>query len=162
MAKCVLWQMPDGSVAVTIPNPRYRLRGEPEEMFLDGVALQAMHAVSLRGADRLPNVEASDLPASRRFRDCWRYNGQTVAADLDLARQQLLTELRAERNARLVVSDGHKARLEDVGTAEQLQDLKTYRQALRDLPAVVAQDLANLGTAEALSNYVPPWPTSPV
>lgn len=101
------------------------------------------------------------LPPSRRFRNCWRHGAGAVAVSMPLARQQRLAEIRSERNERLVESDKDHSRLADIGTDQQRADLRTYRQALRDLPATVQTDLAALTTPEQLDQYQPAWPVKP-
>lgn len=161
MTKRIIWQAPDGNIKVSVPVEQ-PLPGEPMGMYLDRIALTAMSTdPGLIGHTRLENVDSEDLPA-RRFRNCWRWTLQAgVDVDLPLAREQLLAEVRVERTVRLTASDVDKNRLDDVGTPQQRQDLGSYRQALRDLPAVVQMQLALLGTAEALEAYQAPWPLKP-
>lgn len=100
-------------------------------------------------------------PANRRFRNQWRINGGVVGVDLALARQQRLREIRDDRNARLTASDQTRVRLMDQGTQAQIDAYKTYRQALRDLPTTVQNDLAALTTANQIDQYQPVWPVEP-
>ena len=106
-----------------------------------------------------------DLPeavwANRRFRLCWRHIGGRIAVDVSLARTQRLAEIRLDHDQRLEASDKDKARLDDVGTPEQIAAMKAYRQALRDLPATAQADIAALATPEQLDQYQPPWPVKP-
>lgn len=161
MTKRIVWQSPDGSLRITVPvEPP--LEGESESAYLDRIALRTLNAVpSLADCVRLPDVDASELP-SRRFRSCWRPNvRRSVAVDVPLARAQLLAEVRAERNVRLLASDADKQRLDDLGTPQQKQQLAAYRQALRDLPTSVQQDLEALTDSTALERYAPTWPAKP-
>lgn len=98
---------------------------------------------------------------SRRFRNCWRAGEKEVAVDLPLARDQVLAEARAIRNTLLDASDKDKFRLDDIGTTEQKTALASYRQKLRDLPAAVTADLADLKSVEDLAAYQPAWPVKP-
>lgn len=150
MATRIVWQAQDGSLRITIP-------ADPAAD-TDAVAAHALAVdPSLATCTRLADVDHVDLP-SRRFRACWRHDGKTVAVALDLARAQVLAEVRAERNAKLDASDKEAARLADIGTAEQQAALKEKRQALRDLPVTVTADLAALDTAADLESYKPVWP----
>lgn len=160
MSKCILWGRSDGAVFRSIPMEP-PLQGEPESMWLDRVALRAQAAdPQLADCVRLDRagVDAADLP-TRRFRDCWRHAGGVVVVDVSLARAQVLAEVRRERNARLDASDREKARLDEIGTAEQRTALAAYRQKLRDLPAAVTTEVASLD-ADALAAYAPRWPVA--
>lgn len=87
--------------------------------------------------------------------------GQALVLSIAGARQQVLDEVRQERNRRLLASDQEKNRLDDVGSAEQKAALATYRQALRDLPVSVLAELAALVSAADLAAYAPTWPAAP-
>ena len=168
---CILWAKPSGDIRVTRPNPRQRLPEEPEGQWLDGIALRTQAAnPDLADCTRLPDCLLHQLPG-RRFRNCWRHDGGAVKPDAALARQQLLAEVREERDRRLTASDGDKHRLDDIGTATQKRALADYRQALRDLPAVVENRLSMmtvaeleayaLGSREEFAEDHPLWPGNP-
>ena len=151
---------------VPLPWPRGNppMEGESEELWLARLAAQAMNDP---GQDLTPdNCERVDVagvepPLSRRFRACWRWTGARVETDIPLAREQLLSEIRAERNALLKDSDMMRARVEDIGTPQEKAALAAYRQALRDLPATVAADLALIADERGLADYQPRWPAKP-
>lgn len=136
-------------------------------MHLDSVALRVQQA-NLDSPDpvfqhvRLLGYMDADKTPSRKFLDCWRLEGRSVAVDMALARGQTLASIRKQRDERLLVSDKDKHRLDDIGTAEQKAALATYRQQLRDLPATVSADLAKIEDATTLEKYAPVWPAKPV
>ena len=72
--------------------------------------------------------------ADWQFRDAWCDKTSSPGIDIDLskAKEQKLKELRYFRDLLLNESDKIMARLQDVGTAEQITLLKSYRQTLRD------------------------------
>jgi len=107
------------------------------------------------GAD-LPNERAGQ---SRKFRNQWRWDGSKIEPDLPLCREQVMAEVRAERNAKLSDTDGEAVRNQERGQPDQA--LKDYRQALRDLPATVQAQVDALNTAVSLEAYTPTWPTKP-
>lgn len=151
ITKRIVFQRPDGGITLRCPCDPQR-ESESETDWLDRIA-----AKRPRG-ERLFNVDLADLPPTgRRFRDCWRLILGEIRVDRALAVQQVLTEVRQERNTRLLATDAERARLEDVGTAEQRAALAAKRQALRDLPAVVSGQLAGLTVAQ-LATYQPVWP----
>jgi hypothetical protein len=156
MNTCIVFQAADGQIRVTHPHPKTRLAGEPEKAWLDRIAAHAKQQdESLRVCTRLPDRDAAELP-TRRFRNCWRVNGQTVEVDMPLARAQRMAEIRAERNRRLEASDGLMARAYEIGAQAEIEALKAKRQTLRDIPAVI--DVGTISTPEELTAFQPEWP----
>lgn len=148
----------DGTVAILIPAPDYVQaeikKGKPESVVLNELADKDSGGRRVVGI-----VDVARLPASRKFRNCWKPDAASGAVvDLILARAQRLAEIRADRDVMLTASDRDKARLDDVGTPADRARLATYRQALRDAPAKVQTDLAAIGSAQGLEQYVPAWP----
>ena len=82
----------------------------------------------------LGDVAVTDLPPSREFRDCWRWDAvrKQCCVDPMLETAERWKRVRAERNVRLVESDGPMARATETGWQEAAW--KAYRQALRDVP----------------------------
>jgi hypothetical protein len=101
------------------------------------------------------------LPSSRRFRDCWRRNGRAVDVDMPLARGQRLAEVRADRDARLSAADALTLKTMDSAVRADQDNVKTYKQALRDLPAAAQTDIGAAASPDALAAYEPPWPATP-
>ena len=103
-------------------------------------------------------ITQEDLPP-RKLRNAWRHGqgSQALSVDMPHAREIVLGLIRAERDQRLTVSDGEQLKLEAIGTAIERDRLADHRQRLRDLPAVVKREIANL-TALQLDAYQPPWP----
>lgn len=148
----IIYDTPDGGVAVIIPAPDGRRVGESLADWLTRVAAKVVPP----GATGVRVIEAADLPP-RRFRRAWKRILNAVDVDLPLARLLLLAAVRERRNARLRDSDSVKARFDDVGTIEQKAELAAYRQQLRDLPAVVEAEIAPLDLA-ALTTYEANFP----
>jgi hypothetical protein len=94
------------------------------------------------------------LPSTRKFRNCWTGGTQAVVVDLPKAREQVLAEVRVQRDAALDVTDKELLRAQELG--QDTRELLTKRQELRDLPVVVAADLAQITTPEELEAYVAP------
>lgn len=91
------------------------------------------------------------LPATRRFRNVWTADSTSAFVDMPKARGQVLDEIRVKRDAALAASDVELLRAQEKG--EDTRELATRRQALRDLPTKVADDLAKLNTPEELEAY---------
>ncbi len=167
MAKAIVWQAPDGSLRITHPNDKPHpwgdppLEGETEQHYLDRHAMIALSSdPSLKECTRLSDHDIDALPATRRWRNCWRHDGKGVAIDLALTKEQRLAEIRLERNAALDGTDKDMARLNEIGTAEQVAAMKAYRQQLRDIPATVQPDLDKSATPDEVAE-LPLWPEKP-
>jgi hypothetical protein len=154
--KCIAYTRPDGGVSVVFPAPADRRKGESEDEQVARATAKSVPAESLASA---VVVDASALP-SRRFRDCWELGGRGVRPHAGRARLQVLAEVRARRKELLDDSDRAKAKLDDVGTAEEKSKLAAYRQQLRDLPSQVAAQIQALAVAE-LEAYAPAFPAAP-
>ena len=151
--KRIVYTRPDGGVSVVCPAPEYVARFTTEAEALDAIRAKDVPA----DAANVYVCDVAEVPASRRFRNCWRQAGTAPpSVSLPLARTQRMAEIRAERDKRLVASDGQIARAQDIGTPAEVAALKTYRQALRDVPQAI--DLGTLPTAEALATFDLVWP----
>lgn len=155
----IIMEDPDGSIAVDAPVTT--IADDPTKLAAHIVRLGAQGFIVKKddatGAD-LPNERAGE---SRRFRDCWRWDGIKIEADLPLSRAQLMAELRTERDSRLMVSDGKQLKANETGTQQQKDDWNTHRQALRDLPVTTQTDVDALTTAADLEAHAVTWPTEP-
>ncbi len=160
MSLRIVWTLADGSTAITHPVESPRV-GETEVQMLDRLAAQALiDCPVLSGATRRTNVDDSTIPA-RTFRGAWRFNSGSVQVNIALARTQKVNEIKAERNRRLTESDKLILKYTDIGTAQQQLDIRTFRQALRDLPTQVQADIAAMTAVAQLIAYVPPYPADP-
>jgi len=119
-------------------------------------ATEAERVANLHGWQHLGDIP---VPTSRRFRNQWRAAAGAVDVDLPLAREQIVTEVRAERDKHLGASDGVYLKAQERGTEKEERDIASYRQALRDLPAVVSPALDAITTADELEGFVAAWPT---
>lgn len=116
----------------------------------------------LKEVSRL-NVRAVDLPTrggKKMFRSAWRAVGDQVIVEPQLARAELMSEVRRMRNERLKEQDGDSRRIDDEGTPAQKQEMAKYRKALRDLPATVEKDIAALDV-DQLWEFKPNFPEKP-
>jgi len=99
---------------------------------------------------------------TRRFRGAWRQSGPTMPfVDMPLARTQRMNEIRAERTPRLEKSDVDLLRAQETADVVTQNNLKTYRQKLRDVPQVGQPNVDAITTPEALAAWEPTWPVSP-
>jgi len=98
------------------------------------------------------------LPATRRWRNQWGLVGGGVGVRMAEARIQRMAELRAERDRRLEASDAAILRAQEQNDVPATNDLKTKRQALRDLPVTMQTAVNAITDPDALAGYEPAWP----
>jgi hypothetical protein len=154
MAKVFVYTKANGSLGFVYPNPRSRRPEETEAAWLNRVLARDMPAEAVDVTLR----DDSEVPQSKRFRDCWRLVNGQVRPDLSLARMQVIREARAERTRRLKEAEADEAW---AVTDEERAALATYRQAVQDMAARVRSDTQGLGLA-ALATYRPAWPQHPL
>lgn len=99
--------------------------------------------------------EAPELPTNVA-QEAWKEEDGAIVVDLDKAREIKLDEIRVERDRLLAESDAEW--VEKSSKGEDVSDLNTRKQALRDLPAAVESALASESTAEDIAAYTPAWP----
>lgn len=95
-------------------------------------------------------VNTSELPHDRYFRPAWRWGGAAITFDLQACRERHLNKLRRARNSKLQDSDSDFIRALEQGNQTQLDALKAYRQALRDMPQNSAAEFSNATTPETI------------
>lgn len=145
-----IWQEPGGTVKITTVPDDASADHAFATLLADGHVHPDATFVDAAGPAGL-------IPDSRRFRACWRLINGIVKPDVPLAKAQRLDEIRTKRNGFLDDSDKDYLRAQDQGDAVALAALKTYRQALRDLP----QSITLPNNLTTLGNYEPPWPVKP-
>jgi hypothetical protein len=111
--KRIIWQMPDGSISITVPCSPVR-EGESEQEYLDRVASRCKPV----GATRIADVEKSEIPSDRDFRNAWCWNGK-VDHDITKAAEIHLNRIRVERNARLQELDIEYFKASEAGDTER-------------------------------------------
>lgn len=127
MNKVIVWQKPDGSIAITYPVYSTQLPGETEDDFLDRIATQAQEV----GYIRKPNVQEASLPQDHEFFDQWRMPGGAVIEDATEVRNERWRRVQVERDKRLKESDSDLLNL--IETAGDQTAMKAYRAAVRDV-----------------------------
>lgn len=162
MTALIAWQFPDGSIAYTTPAPKERRSGEDDATFHARVAARLVEAVpSFATATRLADIDSTALPSAKFGIEYWRVIGGQIRVSFALAKNALVNDLRKKRDAIMIESDKIKAKYDDIGTAGEKTQVFTYRQSLRDLPAIVQGELAALTTVAQLEAYVAPIPPLP-
>ena len=156
--KRLIWKKPDGSICITIPAPKGRREGESEADWIERVRARAKDAdPHLADCVGLSDCMAADLPGSRRFRNCWRDDGTgRLAVDMTRARDQRMSEIRAERDQQFASLDNEWMRATGQGKKAEADAIEAKRQALRDIPQNT--DLEAVATPEELEAFQPTWP----
>lgn len=77
-------------------------------------------------------VTDADIPSSRYFREAWKVVGGKVVIDMQKAKEIKLSHIRKERNAMLDETD--KLFISKLEKGQDLNDIKSKRQKLRDIP----------------------------
>lgn len=111
--KVIVWQNPDGSLAITVPclPPN---EGETETEWLDRIAAKSV----VPGAIKLPYMDHTALPTE--YPDCWHYEGVQVKVNQGLLRRQLEREA-AEKKRK----DSHDKPIDDVEKDAEIEGLRT-------------------------------------
>ena len=157
MALVIVWELPDGTLALTTPGDALPLLpGETEAQRLDRVAAETLaRSPFLALAVRRPNVDRAALP-SRRWRNAWRRVAGNIVPQPNAARALRRAEVLAERDARLErVRKKLQDAIEDNATTAVLNAIKQKARDLRMLDeAVLATRLATVAVAD-LEAWVP-------
>lgn len=174
----IVWEMPGGEIRYATCPAKMKKPGQTKSEWLLRQFNKTVRDNPLyAGAKRILNAAMPDgqpfVPGAKKlFYGAWRHTGGgQITIDMPAARAIRMGKIRGERNAMLSnpanpkdkpgpFSDASMKRAEETGTAQQIDDLKAARQALRDLPATI--DLESIATAEALEAFAPQWPVKPV
>lgn len=150
MSKIIVYVRPSGEVSVVYPAPKTRRDNESEENWLTRMTQRAVPE-GIEGH----LVEATTLPASRRWRNAWRFAAGQFEIDLETARIQRQRELISSRDRLLSQLREDIETAEDEGDAARLVRLRQRRRSLRDLDVNLASQLSGLMTVEALETFTP-------
>jgi len=149
----------DGSIVTIIrPSEKFRLLGESDDALLDRAATLTIQKNPRYQGFTTVDIEETDMPTTRRFRNAWGRVGAKLEVDMPKARTQRLAEIRKDRDKLLDESDKDILRDQEQGGAKQAA-LRAYRQALRDLPTTLNLDA--ILTPEALNTFRPTFPVKP-
>jgi hypothetical protein len=77
--------------------------------------------------------DTKQLPQKRSFRDCWRFENNKININPELETAARWKDIREKRNKILDKSDSETMRANEIGSAEEQDKWKKYRQALRDI-----------------------------
>ena len=138
----------DGGISIVIPAPKSRRKNESEQKWLDRI-FNKMTPINIIGFKDI-DEKINPLP-NRRFRNAWSKGSRGIKVSLAKAKKQVLSEIRTVRDEELTRTDGLMARANEIGTQTEIDELKIYRQKLRDLPMKVE----NITTIKKLQEKYP-------
>ena len=147
MTKVIIYSLADGRLCVCHPCIS---RNDPPNFTADDAVARALAKDIPEEAMNVGVIDSSELPVDRGFRLAWRQRGEKISVEIAIAREIRLAQLRAERDTRIEATDALIARATEIGDAAGRARLAAYRQALRDMPADVADALTSATIPEQL------------
>lgn len=99
-------------------------------------------------------VTSEDLPATTKYSDAWYQNPDNhkeILYDFEKVRKIALTDLRRERYPILTKYDSHLLRAQEIGTEQEVYQIKVVKQELRDAtePLKALTDITSIDQIEA-------------
>lgn len=158
MSQCIVYTDNDGTIGIIYPNPDAKKSAIDAEgndvmipMTIDDVRAKALPETATSYAV----IDKSNIPADRTFRNAWSHDlpGGLVKVDIPKAKVLHMNNIRTIRNKLLAASDTDLLRAQEKNDTAAIDQLKAFRQALRDIPQTYS--LTNFNTPEALKNA---WP----
>lgn len=151
-----------GAMLVLTEEEAVRVLAEytaPRVAIAHGVQAADVTGLSLHDATGL--LDEQDK-TTRRWRECWRKAGRGApTVNMSLARIQRMNEVRAQRAPQLEKSDIDLLHAQEALDVVKQDALKTYRQALRDVPTIGQPTVDAITTPEGLAAWEPEWPVDP-
>lgn len=138
MNKRIVYQTPEGGIAVVIPAPEC------------GMTIEEIAAKDVPQGTPYKIVNASDIPADRVFRGAWDMAGSRVTVNLDKAKVIAHNFRRAARDAEFAPHDDIIAKQIPGKTAAA----ETARQAIRDKYDRVQQEIDNAASVDTLKTVL--------
>lgn len=174
--KVLVWQFPDGSVALRELWESMRLSGESDDAFAERIRAktQTPRMTPKDGAEALdtaayearmatmPNggygvfagvVEKDSIPTDRAFRNAWKFAGGKVEHDMAKCREIHKQKLREIRAPKLSALDVEYMQADESGDAVKKAQIAAKKKALRDVTKDPAISLAQ--TPEELKSVIP-------
>jgi hypothetical protein len=168
MNKSIIYDKPDGGVAICRVAPIENLRRLPQFAEMDDDEILALVQakdvpatatnVSVVDVDAIPGAQSVE----RKFRNAYEQDetvsSMAVRVNMPKARAIKTGMVREDRNMRLGALDVPYMRADEDGDRVEKARIAARKQKLRDLPADIQSDLDALDTPEALETYQPAWP----
>lgn len=127
--KKLIYTRDDGGISIVWPVPKAQLERTLGALTEEEYKAHVV-ARSIPDGKAYREVDDSELPADREFRDAWKDTGSAIDHDMDKCRAML----RARRNKKLEEMDDRAWR-ESRKPNGQSGEVNTKAQRLRDIPA---------------------------
>ena len=168
--KRIVFRRSDGVVEVVNPSTRrmaeLMAEGKTEDQALAVIQANAESHMADRGLGPMEDaevMEASQIPyypkENRLFRNALEKLGMGApTVNMPKARAIKTDIIRAERDERLASEDVSYMRADEQNDAAEKQRIAMKKQALRDLPATIQDELNQQRMPEDLEAWQPTWP----
>jgi len=155
MGKVLIIENTDGTVGVEHPTPQMIAKLGSDEAVLNASIAKG----NLSAAVSYEMVEASVIPANRKFRNAWEKSGDTIVEDMPKSRVIHMDKIRVHRTREFLVLDQVLRDAEYDEDTVALAAAKTKRQDFKNIPQTSqeADDIAAATTTAALDAI---WPTA--
>lgn len=102
-------------------------------------------------------MEDSAIPTDREFREAWTDTTPEAVIDINMEKARIihLDRIRVKRNAKLAFLDTEGIKAQDMGLIAELDEIRTKKQVLRDLPQTLQKDLEAAKTVDDLKIIQP-------
>lgn len=144
MANCIIWSIGNEGVVITHMGQEATL--EETAAHRD---LLIEHDLFTK-AQFCAIVSDTQLPTERYFRPAWVWNGTAVTHDLEKCRARHLQKLRKMRRPLFALTDPKVMIALEKGDNLKVEQLRAYRQSLRDMPLTIQSALAAAKTPEEI------------
>lgn len=141
--KKIVYTNEEGMLCVVHPNPEYLASHTMQDL------AESLNLSNYR------IVNASDIPEDRYFRNAWKQESNKVDVDVDKAKDIHIDKLREERNERLKELDVSFQIAMEQQSTQEMSEIASYKQELRNMPETALQDLAGIEDLEQIKNYRP-------
>lgn len=132
MKKIIYTRPEDGGLSVIIPAPKEALEKVLGTLSPEEYAAHVLEKSVPEDAINIREVEDIDIPEDREFRNAWEVDADQIVINLIKAKDINLGRLRKERDGLLDAYDKLLARAIERGTEQEVSNLKTKKQQLRD------------------------------
>jgi hypothetical protein len=139
----------DGGIDITIPSPQYIQQLMMEKNISESEAVVLIFQKDAPDADI---IDVKDIPTDRRYRNDWCIKNRKINIDMVKAKSHFLEMLRKQRNKELDDTDAIILRAQEQNKNNEVQEFKTKRQSLRDLPQTIQPILDQATTVDDLDN----------
>lgn len=135
-------------------NESRKLLGQPKLASKDYMA-HVMAKSLPADVETVIEVEDSEIPADRTFRNAWSIKNKKVDVDMDSAKKLHMDTLRAIRNKQLQSLDVEIVKAIETDDTAAKQAVIALKQKLRDMPET--EDLSKIKTPEDLKKHNPDY-----